>query len=109
MAGELVAELSRRGDAPLLVLLTDGRANVSRDGIGGRARAEQEAFAAAAELGQQRLPGLLVDIAPHPQERARLLAQTMGAEYLALPTANAERLSAAVQARMPSQSGGRRA
>lgn len=109
LAHQLGGELRRRGDAPLLVVLTDGRANVSRDGIGGRARAEQEAFAAAVAIGQQRLPALLVDIAPQPQERARLLAQAMGAEYLPLPAASAERLAAAVQARLPSAQGARHA
>jgi magnesium chelatase subunit D len=101
LAGGLAGELRRKGDAPLLVLLTDGRANVSRDGIGGRALAEQEAFAAASVLRAERLPALLVDIAPQPQERARLLAEAMGAEYLALPAVSAERLAAAVHSRMP--------
>ena len=108
LASELGQELRRKGDAPVLVLLTDGRANVSRDGIGGRARAEQEAFASATLLNQQGLPALLVDIAPQPQERARLLARAMGAEYLALPAASAERLAAAVQARLPSAQAVRR-
>ncbi len=112
MAGKLGSELRRRGEAPLVVLLTDGRANVSRDGIGGRARAEQEAFAEAAALCAAGVPALLVDISPQPQERARLLARTMGAEYLALPAAGAERLASAVARRMPGQRsqavGGRR-
>jgi magnesium chelatase subunit D len=108
LAEPMGAELRRRGDAPLLVLLTDGRANVSRDGVGGRARAEQEAFAAATAVGQRGLPILLVDIAPLPQERARLLARAMNAEYLPLPAAGAERLASAVQARLPSLQQARR-
>ncbi|MFZ4758984.1 MAG: magnesium chelatase subunit D, partial [Burkholderiaceae bacterium] len=37
-AAELAAGVARRGGSPVIVLLTDGRANVARDGTGGRAR-----------------------------------------------------------------------
>ncbi|MCP6756052.1 hypothetical protein NL533_30985, partial [Klebsiella pneumoniae] len=46
-AGELALSLRRRGQTPLVVVLTDGKANVARDGSGGRPRAAAEATQAA--------------------------------------------------------------
>jgi magnesium chelatase subunit D len=44
-AGLALADgVKRRGGTPLLVLLTDGRANVARDGSGGRVKAGEEAL-----------------------------------------------------------------
>jgi magnesium chelatase subunit D len=92
----LAGEAQRRGRTPLLVLLTDGRANIARDGTAGRPRAEADALAAAAPVRAARLAVLLVDTAPRPQPFARQLAEAMGARYLALPSVDAGRLSAAV-------------
>lgn len=93
-----LAESCRRaGRTPLLVLLTDGRANVARDGTGGRARAEADALDAARPLRLGAVPALLVDTAPRPQPFARDLALAMGARYLPLPMADARRLSGAVR------------
>ncbi|MBR0675171.1 magnesium chelatase ATPase subunit D, partial [Roseomonas alkaliterrae] len=87
----------RAGRTPLIVLLTDGRANVARDGSGGRARAEADALAAARPLRASAVPSLLVDTAPRPQPFGRDLAAAMGARYLPLPFADAARLSGAVR------------
>ncbi|BDG72284.1 magnesium chelatase subunit D [Roseomonas fluvialis] len=93
-----MAEACRRaGRTPLLVLLTDGRANVARDGTGGRAQAEADALDAAKPLRIAGVPALLVDTAPRPQAFARDLAAAMGARYLPLPMADAARLSGAVR------------
>jgi magnesium chelatase subunit D len=90
--------VQRRGGTPSVVLLTDGRANVARDGTGGRARAAEEALASARAGRAAQVKALLVDTSPHPQPRARELAQAMGALYLPLPYADAATLSDAVQA-----------
>lgn len=93
-----MAEACRRaGRTPLLVLLTDGRANVARDGTGGRAQAEADALDAAKPLRIAAVPALLVDTAPRPQPFAQDLAAAMGARYLPLPMADAARLSGAVR------------
>lgn len=88
----------RRGGTPVLVLLTDGRANIARDGTGGRARAEEEAMVSARLVRAAELTALLVDTSPRPQEKAALLATEMGATYLPLPYADAGLVSRAVQA-----------
>ncbi|WP_428390233.1 magnesium chelatase subunit D [Lichenicoccus sp.] len=87
--------LRKRGETPLLVMLTDGRANVTAAGIGDRARATQEAAAAAARLRGSGIASLLVDISPRPEAKAEALAGCMGALYLKLPDAQA--LSAAMR------------
>ena len=82
----------------MVVLLTDGRANIARDGAPGRARATEEALAAARQLGCDGFSALLLDTSPQPQESARQLAAAMGARYLPLPHAGAALLSQAVRA-----------
>lgn len=86
----------REGRTPLLVLLTDGRANVARDGTTGRSAGEADALAAARGLAAARITTLLVDTAPRAQPFARTLAEAMRARYLALPQADANGLSDAV-------------
>jgi len=97
-ASGLAEEAVRRGRSPLLVLLTDGRANIGRDGKPGRPKAEADALVAAIPLRLARVPALLVDTAPRPVPYARQLAEAMGARYLALPSADSQRLSEAVNA-----------
>jgi magnesium chelatase subunit D len=94
----MAGQVRRSGCAPVLVLLTDGRANIARNGEPGRAGAEADALAAARLLRAQALTSLLVDTSPQPAQAARRLATEMGAVYRALPHAGAAELCAAVQA-----------
>jgi magnesium chelatase subunit D len=88
----------RRGETPTLVMLTDGRANVSRDGSPGREAAHAEALTAAGAVSARRITTLFVDTSPRPQGSAREIARKMNAQYLPLPFANARSLSEAVKA-----------
>lgn len=88
----------RKGQTPVVVLLTDGRANVARDGRPGREQAEADAMAAAQRMRAAALAALVVDISPRPHASAEKLAQEMAARYLPLPYADAKTLSLAVQA-----------
>jgi magnesium chelatase subunit D len=97
-AAKLALAIRSKGQSPTIVLMTDGRANVSRDGQGGRAVAEAEAQEAARQLGATGIPVVLVDTSPRPQASAEKLANAMHARYVALPYADAARLSRAVQA-----------
>ena len=74
----------RRGRTPTVVLLTDGRANVARDGAGDRARAEADALAAARARarGRRRFRAGGHGAAPAP-----LLAAARGGDGRALPAA----------------------
>ena len=96
-AAAMAARVRRTGGTPVVVLLTDGRANVGRDGLGGRARAQDEALAAARALRAQGGSVIVIDTSVRPDPAARALALAAGARYLALPQADAAALSRAVQ------------
>jgi magnesium chelatase subunit D len=97
----VLADLIRRkGQTPTVVLLTDGRANVARDGGQGRPRAVEDAMNAAKQLRAAGIAGVLVDTSPRPGPPGAQLASEMGARYLPLPHADATTLSKAVLASM---------
>jgi magnesium chelatase subunit D len=89
--------LRRQGDTPLVVLLTDGRANIARDGQPDRAAAERDALKAAERWRAAGFTALLVDTSPRAEPRAQALAARMQATYLALPHAEATVLSGVVR------------
>lgn len=95
-AAALGQQISRRGETPIVVLLTDGRGNVARDGSPGRVRAAEDVDLAARQYRLANLSTLLIDTAPQPQPAAQALARTMGATYLPLPYAGSAALSRAV-------------
>jgi magnesium chelatase subunit D len=97
VTASLVDSLARRGQSPLVVLLTDGRANVALDGSGGRERAQQEAMQTAQQLAQVQVPVLLIDTSPKPQQEAATLARAMRARYLPLPHAGSAQLAQTVR------------
>ena len=86
----------RKGDTPVIVFLTDGQANIARDGSGGRAKAGEEALAAARAARGQKVAVILVDTSRRPDARAQKLAEAMGARYLPLPYADAGGLARAI-------------
>ena len=94
----LAISVRRTGRTPVITLLTDARANIARDGSGGRPRAEAEALEAARGVRAAGLAALLVDTSPRPNPFARRLADEMGARYVPLPYADASALSRAVRA-----------
>ncbi|WP_233385944.1 magnesium chelatase subunit D [Methylobacterium sp. C25] len=96
-AATLALSIRRAGGSPVIVLLTDGRANVARSGEGGRARAGEEALAAGRALKVLGLRTLLIDTGARPNG-ARRLADVAEARYVPLPYADAGAMSAAVRA-----------
>lgn len=97
-AAVAVADHVRRaGRTPLVTLLTDGRANMSLSGQGGRAQAEEDALASARQARASAVPALLVDTSPRPNPFARRLAEAMSARYVPLPYADASSVTQAVQ------------
>ncbi|MFN5255906.1 MAG: magnesium chelatase subunit D [Limnohabitans sp.] len=96
MAHEQAALLQRQGVTPLLVVLSDGRANVTLQGLGGRVQAQAD----AQNWGQQwRSSGhraLWIDTSMQPDAQAQQLAATMGASYLPMPQVQAQRMAHAM-------------
>jgi magnesium chelatase subunit D len=100
-AHKLAGQIARSGDTPVVVLLTDGRANIARDGSPGRGKAGEDALAAARALALDQFSCLLIDTSAQPQSTAQVLAQTMRAHYLPLPYADAQGMSKAVRLARP--------
>lgn len=98
MAQDTAVRARAKGLTPVLALLTDGRANIALDGTPGRARAEAEADVAAKAWRRAGFPGVVIDTATRPQDGLRALSVLLGAAYLPLPRATAERLSSALEA-----------
>jgi magnesium chelatase subunit D len=109
-ARSLADDLQRRGQTATAVFLTDGRANIARDGSAGRGRAENDALAAARLMNANGVNALLIDTSPRAAAFAQQLADEMAAVYVALPQAEAAAVSRIVQAnaavRRPGAQGG---
>jgi len=90
-----------KGRTPLIVVLSDGRGNVARDGTKGRAVGDQDARAAAAALRAALVDAVVIDCAPHDRGDARALAHAMGAAYAPLPFVHAEGVDSIVRAHAP--------
>ena len=88
----------RKGDTPLIVLMTDGRANVTRAGKGGRPEAERDSRAAARAIKSAAIMALLIDTSPQPNAFAATVAADMGGRYVPLPRADANAISTTIQA-----------
>ncbi len=90
-----VAEAERqRGRTALVVILTDGRANVGPRGTTPQAAA----LASAAALGATGIASVFVDCSARPRPEGAALAAAMGSRYLALPRLDARAVVAAVNA-----------
>ena len=94
----LADSVRRKGQTPTVIVLTDGRANIARDGGQGRPRAEDDAMGAARQLRGAGIAVVLVDTSPRPGASGETIAKEMGARYLPLPHADAAALSKAVLA-----------
>ena len=101
LAHEQAAQLQRQGISPILVVLSDGRANVTLQGLGGRVQAQAEAQHWARAWGATGHAGLWIDTAPQPEAQAQQLAQLLGARYLPMPQLQSQRLAQALQDARP--------
>lgn len=81
---------------PLLVFLTDGRANICRDGRAGRALAEEEALAAARLVAEARVASVFVDTSPRTQPGGDRFARAMNGAYAPLPYVEANAMAGLV-------------
>jgi len=79
---------TRQGRSVTLVFLTDGAANVTREGEAGREMAQAEARQAAKSLRAQGHAAIVVDVSKRGAEAARAMALDMGARYARLPANN---------------------
>ena len=95
-AVSLAESLDRKGESPISVFMTDGRANIALDGTPGRTRARADAIAAARCMRAAGYSSAFVDTSPRPSPDGAELARAMGARYVALPHVDARSLLHAV-------------
>jgi len=86
-ANEMAISLQRKGLTPIIVIMSDGKANVNLQGVGGRGGAHADALTAAKELRMRNHRVLFVDTSPKPEILAQELCGTMAAQYFPLPFA----------------------
>jgi magnesium chelatase subunit D len=84
-ANEMAISLQRKGLTPIIVIMSDGKANVNLLGVGGRSGAHADALIAAKELRLKNHRVLFVDTSPQPEILAQELSGTMAAQYFPLP------------------------
>lgn len=95
----LLALQSRaKGMTPTVILITDGRANIALDGTANRAQAGADATRMAGAVRAAGIAGLVIDMSNRPQPALAALGHTLCAPYIALPRADAHRLTGAVNA-----------
>jgi magnesium chelatase subunit D len=83
-----------RGLTPTIALLTDGRGNIALSGAPDRAAADTDATLIARAVQAAGLSAVVIDTGTRPQPALAALARAMAAPYIALPRADAHRLSA---------------
>jgi len=96
-AAQVAGAARRRGEVPLIVMLTDGKANVALDGSPGRGQAGEDAIAMSRLVRREGFRVLMVDFSPRGQAEARELARELAAHYLHLPQAQASFVASAVK------------
>ena len=97
MACEQATQLQRQGVTPILVVLSDGRANVNLQGLGGRAQAQADALQWAGQWRQTGHRALWIDTSLKPDTQVQNLAHTMGSSYLPMPQVQSQRMALAME------------
>ena len=94
----LAEQATGRGLTPTIILITDGRANITLDGNANRSQAASDAEQMAGALRASGISSLVLDMSNRPQPALQVLGKILNATYVPLPRANAERLTDAVTA-----------
>jgi magnesium chelatase subunit D len=94
MAMATALQARARGLTPTIAVLTDGRGNIALDGTANRAQAETDAATQARAIAATGLSAVIIDTGNRPTPALQTLARSMAAPYVALPRADAHRLSA---------------
>lgn len=97
-AAQLMAEAAvKRGQSPTIAMLTDGKANVTREGAADRKTAMAEAEQAARMIAAQGLGSIVLDISPRPRPEAAALAAALRGRYFPLPRAQSAAMVEAIE------------
>jgi magnesium chelatase subunit D len=83
---------------PTLVMLSDGRANVTLQGEGSRPIAKAQCLSWAQQWRASFINAIWLDTSARPDPQGQDIAQAMGAHYVPLPLAGSQRMASTVQA-----------
>ena len=96
----LATLVRRSGKLPSMAFLTDGKGNIDLEGQPGRQKAMSDA-AQIAEMGRTlNVPAIFIDCGRRGNPELANIAEKMGGEYLCLPRANAQAISALAQSHL---------
>jgi magnesium chelatase subunit D len=93
---EIASASMRKGLTPALVFLTDGRANIAKDGSPGRPKAMEDAQQSARAASYYSFKSLWIDTSPQARDEGKAMAALLGSMYLPLPNAGANEVSQAI-------------
>jgi magnesium chelatase subunit D len=93
---EVASASMRKGLTPALVFLTDGRANIAKDGSPGRPKAMEDAQQSARTASHYSFKSLWIDTSPQARDEGKVIAALLGSMYLPLPNAGANEVSQAI-------------
>jgi magnesium chelatase subunit D len=101
-AAQMLALAARdKGRTPIVIIMTDGRANIARDGTPGRLKANEDALAAARRFALSGISAAVIDVAMRPRDEGKAFAKAMGARYATLPRVEAGAMRDLVRALDP--------
>ncbi|MEM7660691.1 MAG: VWA domain-containing protein [Pseudomonadota bacterium] len=86
-----------RGRTPVIVMLSDGRGNMTLEGVADRVIADEQTRLLARRLAQKDMDLLFFDTSKRPNPRAQSLSTDMGAQYYFLPIADRAKVSGIVR------------
>jgi magnesium chelatase subunit D len=93
---EVASVSMRKGLTPALVFLTDGRANIAKDGSPGRSKAMADAQQSARAASHYSFKSLWIDTSPQARDEGKAIAALLGSMYLPLPNAGVNEVSQAI-------------
>jgi magnesium chelatase subunit D len=103
-AYDLAVQVRRAGGNPIVIVLTDGKGNITRAGVGNKTTALAESQSAAKLFAAEGFDAMIIDVSPEPQKSARALAVDMHATYLPMPRASASDIARPVSMALKSVS-----
>ena len=86
-----------RSIKPIIILLSDGRGNMSLDGVGDRVKAIEDTTYIASLIKRNAINNIFIDTSRRKTPMANELARELNGHYFQLPMANSSSISKAVQ------------
>ena len=97
LCAETALHARHHGMTPTLVILSDGRANITLQGEGSRPIAKSQALNWAKQWSSLNIQSIWLDTSARADQQAQEVAIAMGAKYVPLPHANSQRMAKTVQ------------